>query len=129
VSAQGAGYGDPATNAKVERVAMELVTSTYLERGWAPEDVSAQKVGWDITMRKGDEELHLEVKGVSGSKPTILLTRNEHKTAQTDQVWQLAVVTQALTSPTLTEYPAERVSTAAPRMSFEFNCPSCPCRG
>ena len=109
VTASGAGYGDPVTNAKVERAAMNLVASTYTEQGWTPEDVSAAKVGWDITVCRGDEELHLEVKGVSGTKPSVLLTRNEHATAGTDPAWRLAVVTQALTSPTLSEYAAEQV--------------------
>jgi hypothetical protein len=106
VTPAGAGFGDPVTNAQVERVAMDLVASTYVERGWTPQDVSTRKVGWDITMRRDNDELHVEVKGVSGSKPTVLLTRNEHLTAGTDPAWHLAVVTQALTSPTLTEYTA-----------------------
>lgn len=109
MTARGAGYGDPVANAKVERVAMELVASSYVDRGWTPVDVSAHKVGWDITMRRGADERHIEVKGVSGSKPTVLLTRNEHATAGTDPLWRLAVVTQALTSPTLMEYPAALV--------------------
>jgi hypothetical protein len=109
VSPAGAGYGDPLTNAKVERVAMDAVASAYVDRGWTAEDVSVQKVGWDITMRRADEELHIEVKGVSGSKPTVLLTRNEYTTAEADPFWRLAVVTQALTSPTLTEYTTAQV--------------------
>lgn len=109
VTTTGAGFGDPITNAKVEKVAMDLVASTYVELGWTPHDVSARKVGWDITMRRGSDELHMEVKGVSGSKPTVLLTPNEHSTAETDPLWRLAVVTQALTSPTLTEYTATHV--------------------
>jgi hypothetical protein len=60
-------------------------------------------------MRRGDEQLHVEVKGVSGSKPTVLLTRNEHAAAAADPLWRLAVVTQALTLPTLTEYPGAQV--------------------
>ncbi len=117
VTTKGAGFGDPVTNAAVEKVAMEVVTREYIERSWAPHDVSALKVGWDITMRRGAEELHLEVKGVSGSKPVVLLTRNEHATAGSDPLWRLAVVTQALTSPTLREYEAEYVvSTSAPHV-------------
>ncbi len=88
---------------------MDLVASTYLELGWATHDVSARRVGWDVTVRRGEVERHLEVKGVSGSKPTVLPTRNEHSTAATDPHWRLAVVTQALTSPTLTEYAAPQV--------------------
>ena len=109
VTSRGAGYGDPVTNARVERIAMDLVSSAYVDLGWTPDDVSAHKVGWDITMRRGDDELHIEVKGVSGSKPTVLLTRNEHSTAVADPLWRLAVVTQALTSPTLTEFTTAHV--------------------
>jgi hypothetical protein len=60
-------------------------------------------------MRRAGEELHIEVKGVSGSKPTVLLTRNEYATAEADSLWRLAVVTQALTSPTLTEFTTAQV--------------------
>ena len=72
-----------------------------------------RKLGWDITARRAGDELHLEVKGVSGMKPTILLTRNEHARAGTDPSWQLAVVTQALTSATLTEFAPEQVLLAS----------------
>lgn len=113
VTASGAGYGDPVTNARVEKAAMDLVAATYEQHGWVPEDVSAGKVGWDITVRRAAEELHLEVKGVSGSKPTVLLTHNEHTRAGTDPAWRLAVVTQALTSPTLAEFTAGHVLDAS----------------
>lgn len=92
---------------------MDLVTVTYREQGWEVSDVSAQKVGWDLTARREAEEVHLEVKGVSATKPIILLTRNEHVTASTDPNWRLALVTQALTSATLTEFSAEQVLAAS----------------
>ena len=60
-------------------------------------------------MRRGSEDIHIGVKGVSGSEPTVLLTHNEHSTAATDSGWRLAVVTRALTSPTLTEFTATDV--------------------
>jgi len=113
VKASGAGYGDPETNERVEKAAMDLVTVTYREQGWEVSDVSAQKVGWDLTARREAEEVHLEVKGVSATKPIILLTRNEHATASTDPNWRLAVVTQALTSATLTEFSSEPVLAAS----------------
>ncbi len=117
VTAAGAGYGDPVTNARVEQAAMGLVAATFQERGWSVEDVSALKVGWDLTARRDGAELHLEVKGVSGTKPTVLLTRNEHATAGTDPAWRLTVVTQALTTPTLTEFSAQQVrDVAAPHV-------------
>jgi hypothetical protein len=41
VSAAGAGYGDPATNARVEEAAMGLVALIYPDQGWVVDDVSA----------------------------------------------------------------------------------------
>lgn len=119
VTATGAGYGDPVTNAQVEKAAMDLVASTYREQGWRVQDVSARKVGWDITVRRGAEEMHLEVKGVSGSKPTVLLTRNEHATAAADPSWRLTVVTQALTSPIFAEFTPEQVLAASTPHVFQ----------
>jgi hypothetical protein len=117
VTATGAGYGDPVTNARVEKAAMELVAASYRDRGWDVEDVSARKEGWDLTARRAGDERHLEVKGVSGTKPTILLTHNEHAKAGTDSTWRLAVVTQALTSATLTEFaPAHVLAASAPHV-------------
>ena len=40
--------------------------------------------------------------------PSVLLTRNELRTAETDPDWLLAVVTNALTDPTLVEYERKR---------------------
>lgn len=62
-------------------------------RGRVAEDVSAQQFGWDITVRRVSEELHLEVKGVPGTKPTVLLTHNEDATAGADPAWRLTVAT------------------------------------
>ena len=92
---------------------MELVASEYVKQGWTPHDVSGLKVGWDITMRRDGEKVHVEVKGVSGSKPVVLLTRNGASTAGSDSLWRLAVVTQALASPTLTEYERKQVLSAS----------------
>jgi len=44
---------------------------------------------------------HVEVKGISGRCPTILLTRNEAHAAREQPRWRLAVVTRALDDPLL----------------------------
>jgi len=113
INARGAGYGDPATNARVEQAAMEAAMATYQARGWLVSDVSRQNLGWDITAQRGGDELHLEVKGVSGSKPRFALTRNEYGKADTDWAWRLALVTKALTDPSLAEYDARTVLEAS----------------
>ena len=98
VAAGGAGFGDPETNRVVEQRAMEAVADHYEALGYRTVDVSAQNCGWDLTMQRGRQrERHVEVKGVSGFKPQVLLTRNELETAKSDEQWELAIVTRALT--------------------------------
>ena len=67
VSEGGAGFGDAAHNAQVEAAAMQSVVEHFT--GWLAEDVSNKKCGWDITLRRAEEEIHAEVKGVSARGP------------------------------------------------------------
>ena len=109
ITPRGAGYGDPASNAQVEQAAMTLVAREYRRDRWSVDDVSSQDLGWDLTASKGGFVQHLEVKGVSGVKPTILLTRNEHDTAANDPSWLLVVVTRAVTTPKVSRFDASEV--------------------
>jgi predicted RNA-binding protein with PUA-like domain len=102
----GAAFGDPVKNRVVELAAMDAVTDHLEAIGWRCEDVSAAKCGWDITARREGRERHVEVKGVSGAEPIVLLTRNEFTTSQSDPDWSLMVVTQALSKQTVHEYVA-----------------------
>jgi hypothetical protein len=107
VGRSGAGFGDPVKNVVVETHAMAAVIE-YLEAdGWRCDDVSSRKCGWDITATRPGRERHVEVKGVSGSRPIVLLTRNEVATARMDPDWCLIVVTQALSKQEVHEYSAE----------------------
>jgi len=45
----GAGFGDPVQNRIVELAAMDAVTAYYEAGNWDVDDVSADKVGWDLT--------------------------------------------------------------------------------
>ena len=88
-----------------------------LYRGWQYEDVSKDKVGWDIsfTHRETPELAKVEVQGVSGSRPIVLLTANELKAARDHPEWILAVVTRALSDPTVVEYSvAQALDSAKP---------------
>lgn len=107
----GAGFGDAVQNRAVELAAMRKVVEHF--EGWVPSDVSLQKVGWDITFTRGAEERHVEVKGVSGRRPSVLLTRNEMERAANDALWSLAVVTQALVAPIVHVFDRDVVATAA----------------
>ena len=95
----GGGFGDAEMNKIVELAAMDVVMTAYRSDDFDVEDVSAAKYGWDVTARKGPQEFHIEVKGVTGPLVTFLLTAKEHKTAKVDPQWVLAVVTKALTDP------------------------------
>lgn len=112
VGPHGAAYGSAERNARVEQAAMEAVMR-YYESKWdaAVDDVSSRNLGWDLTVTTpAGDEWHVEVKGVSGSLPIVLLTPNECRTAQGDDAWELAVVTQALGDhPVVTVYDADQV--------------------
>lgn len=106
ISSDSAGFGDPQQNAHVEEVAMAAVTTHLEKAGFEVRDVSMRKVGWDLTaFRPNGSGLRLvEVKGVSGSQPKVLLTANEVVTATFEDEWELAVVTDALTDPKVAFY-------------------------
>lgn len=109
VDDQGARAGDPITNLVVERVALRVVEEDYAARSWQVEDVSDQKIGWDLTCRRGADVEFVEVKGRSGRTPVVLLTRKELNAAREHDAWRLAVVTDALHKPVLTIHDAAPV--------------------
>lgn len=107
ISGSGAGFGDSETNRLVEQAAMRAAIEHH--EGWEAEDVSREKCGWDITFRRSLDERHIEVKGVSGQRPKVLLTRNEVAVAKRDRRWSLLVVTRALAAPEVHEFSAAAV--------------------
>lgn len=124
VTNNGAGFGDAKQNAVVEAAAMAAVLEFYGD-DWEAEDVSPHKVGWDITFRHktGPESYRVEVKGVSGSRPIVLLTANELRAAEAEPEWILAVVTRALSDPQVVEYTARDALTAAKPYVFRARMP------
>ncbi|HUW77508.1 MAG TPA: DUF3883 domain-containing protein [Candidatus Nanopelagicaceae bacterium] len=112
----GAGFGSAVTNAIVEGRAMALVAAHYEAKGYLVEDVSARKLGWDLTATsKKDKNIrHIEVKGVSGNSPKVFLTRNESRKARENPLWELAIVINALSAKSqILLYPARSVWEAA----------------
>ncbi|WP_214514793.1 protein NO VEIN domain-containing protein [Rhodococcus sp. WY5] len=110
VGAGGAGFGDPQTNKMIEDAAVDTATDHYTNLGYEVEDVGARSLGWDLTCIHASGDIRrVEVKGVSGPTPSILLTSNEIRSAREDENWELAVVTRALTKPTLAAYTASEV--------------------
>lgn len=113
VSSRGAGFGNPVQNRVVELAAMKAVRQVYEQDGWHVQDVSHSKCGWDLTCTRDAEVVKAEVKGVSGDKPSVLLTANELEAAMNDKDWALAVVTRALSAPKVIGYTRERAVQAA----------------
>ncbi|MGC8785789.1 MAG: protein NO VEIN domain-containing protein, partial [Armatimonadota bacterium] len=68
---------------EVERIAMEEAMRYERQRGWEPEDVSAEDRGFDILSRHPEtgSVRFIEVKGRAGVGP-VALTPNEYKTAE-----------------------------------------------
>nr|WTA64680.1 EVE domain-containing protein [Micromonospora sp. NBC_00855] len=127
VSSSGAGFGNPVTNGLVETAAMDAVRAHYEALGWQVEDDSGYCYGWDITCTSPSGIVdRVEVKGVSGSAPKILLTRNEFRSAREDQGWRLAVVTKALVAPELQFFDAEAAVLAAEPMVFQVDLRQSP---
>ncbi len=117
----GAARGSTEINALVEAAAMKHVVEVFTSDGWADDDVSHRNLGWDITFRRGHEERHVEVKGCSGPRPAIILTANEHRCSQTDDVWLLAVVTRALVAPSVQVFGRQQVQAAAVPLSYQVD--------
>ncbi|WP_180819274.1 protein NO VEIN domain-containing protein [Gordonia terrae] len=110
----GAGQGDAATNTLVEEAAIATVIAHFESLGYRVDDVGNQKVGWDLTCSSRLNGLRrVEVKGVAGRQPSILLTRNELRSAREDKYWELAIVTSALTEPTIAIFTAQDVTQRA----------------
>lgn len=94
--ARGAGVGDPETNRKVERAAVQTVTRWYRSRGWNVESVEASKCGYDLCCERRGELEHVEVKGVAGSKPHFIITDGERLQARSNAAFVICIVTSAL---------------------------------
>ena len=77
---------NPLRRRAVELRAMKEAKRHYREEGWRVRDVSATE-SFDLRCTRDGEELHVEVKGLSGGASEITLTRNEvaharnHRTA------------------------------------------------
>ncbi|OZE87209.1 hypothetical protein CH298_17790 [Rhodococcoides fascians] len=125
VSERGAGFGDPVTNKLIENAAVDAVTDYYCDQFHCDvTDVGSQKLGWDLSCVAPDGTLYrVEVKGVAGGRPSILLTRNELRSAREDPNWELAVVTKALSNPTVSIYYPEDVLDIAESMVYRVDLP------
>ena len=85
---------------KVEQAAVKVAIKFFFKEGLSMVDDCQQKgVGYDFVFANRKKRIHVEVKGVSGSKIDFNLTPKELKCAKNDGKWKLLVVTEALIAP------------------------------
>ena len=106
------GFGTPEHRKNVELAAEKAVIEYYEKDGFDCERVTHLPYGYDFAFSKGDTTLHVEVKGTSGVNPQFFLTRNEYKGMQSNAMWRLAMVTDALRSPKVKVYDARELNDA-----------------
>ncbi|MDP2454671.1 MULTISPECIES: protein NO VEIN domain-containing protein [unclassified Kaistella] len=64
---------------KTEKTAIKDITEHFTKEGYEVKNVETDNCGWDLEAIKGNENLLLEVKGLSGKFYTINLSENEYK--------------------------------------------------
>jgi len=94
-SRKGAGFGRAESNRIVEQTAVNLVTEDFVRQGYTVTSRESENVGYDLDVSNDIDELHVEVKGVSGELPEFIITTNEIKQSKSDQAFHLRVVTSA----------------------------------
>jgi hypothetical protein len=95
----GAGFGTAESNRKVERAAISAAKKYYERDGWTVHSVEAENIGFDFRCRKGQQERHVEVKGIGGRGYGFILTRGEYQKAVSDGKYELCLVRFALNNP------------------------------
>lgn len=98
----GIWFPDQAHRDAVEAAAMAHMTTMYRRRGLVVHDVSKDNLGYDLRVEDVvGATLHLvEVKGTSMLAAGFFISRNERRCAEREPAWCLAVVTNALLTPT-----------------------------
>jgi hypothetical protein len=94
---KGGGFGSVETNRRVEKAAVEFARRHYEQEGWSVHSVEAEKVGYDLCCGRGDEEVHVEVKGIQAEDVCFIITAAEVRNAMIDRRHLTCVVTAALT--------------------------------
>ena len=95
ISKAGGGFGEPQSNRRVEKEAVDYVKRRLKRTGWTVSSVESERCGFDLTCAKEDKLMHLEVKGISGLGHTFIFTAKERAAAEHDSLFHLALVTSA----------------------------------
>jgi hypothetical protein len=112
----GAGFGTPETNKKVETAAIRHVSRSLESLEWSVKDVSRENRGYDLFCKRRGRELHVEVKGSSGTDQCFIITDKESRTWAKDTKFALVFVGNALSSnPSMSTFHGPKS-----RLEFEF---------
>jgi hypothetical protein len=93
----GASFGLAENNRLVEEKAVSTAKNQLEQQGWQVESVERLNVGYDLLCKRGAEELHVEVKGISGTVVSFIITPNELRTSKSDRCFRLYAITKTLT--------------------------------
>ncbi|MFQ5709377.1 MAG: protein NO VEIN domain-containing protein [bacterium] len=93
-------FPDQEHRKKVEKASVDFVKKNLKVLGYVIEDKQKLKCGYDLLAKRDMEssELHIEVKGTSGTEPHFYLSKNE-KNYIPNPKWRLAIVINALNNP------------------------------
>jgi hypothetical protein len=90
---------DVAKRLAVELVAMEATRKHFRGNRFTVTDRTKDNCGWDLDAKKGNSELKVEVKGLSGNGATVEVTPNEYEAMGGDHAdpnYRICIVTNAL---------------------------------
>ena len=95
------GFGTPEHRKKVEKAAEKAVKKHFRAKGFLCNDVTKENRGFDFVFKRGQTELHVEVKGTSRKLRRFFLTPNENayredRGNRKNPAWRIAIVTKAL---------------------------------
>lgn len=112
------GFPDYETRKKIEDAAVAYAKLHYQNLGHQVDSKETENLGYDLEVTDsstGKILAHVEVKGTSKTAPAFYITRNERASARSLDTWRLAIVTNAIESPTLQVLSPDEMETA-----FEF---------
>lgn len=96
---------------KIEVAAIVAVGSKLESMGYSVRSVEKDNMGYDLIAKRGEEVLHLEVKGRSGGDICADLSANEfdclkfyERERTPDAHYRIAIVTEALVDPVINEF-------------------------
>lgn len=93
---------DQNLKVKIEHAAVDAVTEWYESLDYKVRSVERDNVGWDLQAEHEKRGTRLvEVKGKFAAEVSAELTPNEYRAMLTERDFRLAIVTEALSNPTL----------------------------